>query len=269
VQHDKVFTNAADALKDKVIVITGACGLIGKSFSSTCLKHGAKVILADISEEAGKKTEAEFNSPNVHFIKVDITNTASVKNLINESQKHFGKIDAAVNNAYPRNKDYGKKLEDVSIESFNENVSMHLGGYFLCMKEFALFFQKQGFGSVISMGSIYGVVAPRLEIYEGTPMTMPVEYAAIKSAVIHLTKYFAEYYRNTKLRFNAISPGGIFNNQPAEFVKKYEQYAPMLKVEDLHPTLIYLLSDAAKENGENFVVDKGWSKNLIERTFRS
>lgn len=258
-QRDIHFENKPDALKGKIIVVTGACGLIGKSFSRACLQHGANVVLSDISEEQGKKLEAESGT-NAFFVRTDITSESSVKNLIAETVKKFGHINGLVNNAYPRNKDYGKKLEDVSVASFNENVSMHLGGYFLCMKEFAQYFVQHGSGSMISMGSIYGVMAPRFEIYAGTGMTMPVEYAAIKSAVIHLTKYFAEYYKNKNVRFNAISPGGIFNNQPEDFVKKYEAYAPMLKAEDLHSTLIHLLSDeSVKTSGENFVVDKGWS----------
>lgn len=247
-------------LKEKVIVITGSCGFLGREFVKICLKNDAKVVLADISEEAGNIFLSELKNENAHFILTDITNEKSVKNLISVTNKKFEKIDALVNNAYPRNKDYGKKLEEVSLQSFNDNVSMHLGGYFLCMKEFSSFFKTQGFGNVINMGSIYGVMAPRFEIYEGTEMTMPVEYAAIKSAVIHLTKYFASYYKNDNIRFNSISPGGIFNHQPEAFVKKYEAFAPMLKKEDLNETLVRLLSDESKNvNGENFVVDKGWS----------
>lgn len=262
-QHDKSFHNEADALKGKTVIITGACGLLGRSFSEACLKHGANVILSDISEETGKKLQSELGSK-THFVKTDITSEGSVRNLIGESERTFGTIDGVVNNAYPRNKDYGKKLEEVTPASFNENIGMHLGGYFLCMKEFSKYFVGRNAGSMISMGSIYGVVTPRFEIYEGTPMTMPVEYAAIKSAVIHLTKYFAEYYKKTSVRFNAISPGGIFNNQPEDFVKKYEAYAPMLKTSDLHPTLIYLLSEKSKAvTGENFVVDNGWSDGLF------
>ena len=248
-------------LKNKTIVITGACGLIGKEFVKACLQQNANVVLADINEEAANLFLNEIKNPNSFFVETDITSEESVRNLIFQSKNRFGKIDSLVNNAYPRNKNYGKKVEEVSYESFNENVNLHLGGYFLCTKEFAEFFKTQGHGNVVSMGSIYGIMAPRFEIYEGTEMTMPVEYAAIKSAVIHLTKYFAEYYKKINIRFNCISPGGIFNNQSAEFVKKYEAFAPMLKQTGLNETLVHLLSDESRGvSGENFVVDGGWSR---------
>ncbi len=253
------------ALEGKVIVITGACGLLGKEFTKSCFDAGAKIILADIHQESGKKFEAFFNSENVRFVQTDITSTASVRSLIETTEKLWNKIDAIVNNAYPRNAQYGKKLEEVTSTSFNENLTLHLGGYFNCFQEFSSHFRKQGYGNVVSMGSIYGVVAPHFEIYDSTPMTMPVEYAAIKSAIIHLTKYYAEYHKLNNIRFNAISPGGIFNNQPEEFVRRYESFAPMLKPKDLWETLVYLLSDESKAiSGENFIVDGGWINKLTE-----
>jgi NAD(P)-dependent dehydrogenase (short-subunit alcohol dehydrogenase family) len=252
-------------LEGKVVVITGACGLLGKEFSKSCFEAGAKIILSDIHYESGKKLEEIFNSEDVHFIQTDITSPESVRSLILTSEQVWGKIDAVVNNAYPRNSHYGKKLEEVTTTSFNENLNLHLGGYFNCFQEFSTFFRNQGFGNIVSMGSIYGVVAPHFEIYASTPMTMPVEYAAIKSAIIHLTKYYAAYYKANNIRFNAISPGGIFNNQPEEFVRRYETFAPMLKPKDLCETLIYLLSDTSCTiSGENFIVDGGWIKKLTE-----
>jgi NAD(P)-dependent dehydrogenase (short-subunit alcohol dehydrogenase family) len=253
-------------LRGKVIVITGACGLLGREFVKTCLQEGAIVVLADISKEAGLQSLREINNPNAFFEYADITNENSILSLINNCKNKFNKIDALVNNAYPRNNEYGKKLEEVSLDSFNENVNLHLGGFFLCMKTFSKFFSSQGFGNIVSMGSIYGVVAPRFEIYENTEMTMPVEYAAIKSGIIHLTRYFDAYYKNRGVRFNALSPGGIYNNQPEEFVHKYNTYSPMLNVTDLCPTLVYLLSDESNEiSGKNFIIDKGWSKDIMPK----
>ena len=94
---------------------------------------------------------------------------------------------------YPRNSRYGRRMEEVEYADFCDNLGMHLGGYFLVMQRFAAYFKREGGGNMINVSSIYGVVAPRFEVYEGTPMTMPVEYAAIKSGLLHLTRYFAQY----------------------------------------------------------------------------
>jgi len=123
---------------------------------------------------------------------------------------------------------------------------------------------KQNYGNIIFMASIYGFSAPKFEIYEGTEMTMPVEYAVIKGGIINLTKYLASYLGKYNIRVNAISPGGVFNNQPKEFVEKYCKYVKlgnkMANVNDLTGVLIFLVSNASKYiTGQNIVADGGWS----------
>jgi len=138
-----------------------------------------------------------------------------------------------------------------------------LGGYFLVAQQFGLLFREQGEGNIINMGSIYGVMAPRFDIYEGTPMTMPVEYAAIKSAVIHLTQYLAQYFKGNGVRVNCISPGGILDNQPEAFLQKYNAHCSgkgMLDPQDINGSLLFLLPDASKYiTGQNLIVDDGFS----------
>ena len=139
----------------------------------------------------------------------------------------------------------------------------HLGGYFLTSQQMAVYFKKQGCGNIINISSIYGVMAPRFEVYEGTKMTMPVEYAAIKSSIIHLTRYMAKFYRNCNIRVNAISPGGVLDGQPQPFLERYGSYClskGMLEVDDLGGTVLYLLSDLSSSvNGQNIIVDDGYS----------
>jgi len=126
-----------------------------------------------------------------------------------------------------------------------------------------LYFSKAGGGSIVSLSSIYGVIAPRFDIYEGTDMTMPVEYAAIKSGIIHLTKYFTRYFSGNGIRFNCVSPGGIIDRQPKEFLDKYRKYSVskgMLSPEDICGAVSFLLSDDSKYvNGQNIIVDDGWA----------
>lgn len=250
-------------LGNKVIVVTGGCGLIGRSFVEAILAQGGTAVAADINEQQLQALQTSISSDKLFTVKTDITSQDSILAAIDIIKKKFGKIDALVNNAYPRNAAYGNDLEKVTYKDFCENVNMHLGGYFLCMQQFSQFFKQQGHGNIISMSSIYGVMAPRFEVYENSGFTMPVEYAAIKSAVIQLTKYFVTYYAGKNIRFNCISPGGIFNNQNPDFVKKYNEHGlskGMLAQEDLLGTLVFLLSDAsAYINGQNIIVDDGWT----------
>jgi NAD(P)-dependent dehydrogenase (short-subunit alcohol dehydrogenase family) len=142
-------------------------------------------------------------------------------------------------------------------------VSLHLGGYFLVAQQFGLFFRKHQKGNIVNMASIYGVMAPRFDIYSQTHMTMPVEYAAIKSAVIHLTRYFAQYFKNDSIRVNSLSPGGVLDQQPESFLKNYRAFCTskgMLEGADISSVLLFLLSDASKYiTGQNIVVDDGFS----------
>jgi NAD(P)-dependent dehydrogenase (short-subunit alcohol dehydrogenase family) len=252
----------------KTVIITGGAGSIGSAFSKACAEYTANVIVVDIDEKRANKLieqiKKETKNSNIMFQYCDITNTNDIQNLIDRTLNKFGKIDALVNNAYPRNENYGRKFEDVSFEDFCENVNMHLGGYFLITKEVVKVMMKQNYGNIVNVASIYGFSTPKFEIYEGTDMTMPVEYAAIKGAIINLTKYLASYLGKYNIRVNAISPGGIFNNQPESFVKRYSEKVVlgkrMANTDDIASVLIFLLSDASKYiAGQNIVVDGGFT----------
>lgn len=254
-------------LKNKVVVITGGAGLIGKEFVKAVIENGGIAIIADINEEIGLRVKndlsQELNSKNIDFVKLDITSKESLNECIQYLDKKYQRIDALVNNAYPKNKNYGKDFFELEYTDFVENTGLNLGGYFTASQQFAKYFKKQNHGNIVNISSIYGVVAPKFEIYDGTNMSMPVEYAAIKSGLIHLTKYMAKYFKGMNIKVNTLSSGGILNNQPKEFLEKYNSYGTskgMLDAEDLQGTLIYLLSDMSKYvNGQNIIVDDGWS----------
>ncbi|KAB2946667.1 MAG: gluconate 5-dehydrogenase [Candidatus Methanoperedens nitroreducens] len=255
-------------LKNKSIIITGGAGLLGGAFSRACAESDANVIIVDIDEKKGngitESLKKETNNSNIIFQKCDITNISDIQILIDRALDKFSKIDCLVNNAYPRNKNYGKKFEDIDYKDFCENVDMHLGGYFLMTQQVAKVMMRQNHGNIINMASIYGFTAPRFEIYEGTEMTVPAEYAAIKGAIINLTKYLASYLGKCNIRVNAISPGGVYDKQPDTFVKAYSKKVVlgdrMANADDLINVLIFLLSDASKYiTGQNHIVDGGWS----------
>jgi len=196
-------------------------------------------------------------------IRVDINSKPSVKALISSVHARYGRIDAVVNSAYPRNAQYGRKFFDVTHEDFCENISLNLGGMFLICQKMAEYFQQQGYGNIINIASIYGVTAPKFEIYENTAITMPVEYAAIKSAVIHLTKYMAKYLKGSHIRVNSISPGGILDKQPEAFLAAYKKLCNdrgMLDPIEITNALLFLIGDMSLYiNGHNLIVDDGFS----------
>ncbi len=254
-------------IKGQIVVITGGAGLIGKEFVKAVVANNGIAIIADINEEIGNSVKehlsSELQSDAIDFIALDITSKESLNAAIKYLHEKYGKIDALVNNAYPRNKNYGKHFFEVEYADFCENLNLNLGGYFLTSQQFALYFQKQGFGNIINISSIYGVIAPKFEVYNNTPMSMPVEYAAIKSALLMLTQYMAKYFKGMNIRVNAISPGGIFDHQPEPFLESYKKQClnkGMLDKSDLQGTLIYLLSDMSRYvNGQNIIVDDGFS----------
>lgn len=189
-------------LSEKVVVITGGSGLLGSAFCRAVAEDNGIVIIADKNTVAADFLADEINNVkenhNAFACNLDINDISSIKSLIKFIHSKFGRIDALVNNAYPRNKNYGRKFFEVTYQDFCENINLNLGGYFLTSQQFSKYFLKQGHGNIINIASIYGVIAPRFEIYEGTSMTMPVEYAVIKSSLIHLTRYMSKYLKGRK-----------------------------------------------------------------------
>jgi NAD(P)-dependent dehydrogenase (short-subunit alcohol dehydrogenase family) len=254
------------SLDGQVVVITGGAGRLGKIFSLEVAKAGGKVCIADVSVDLGQKASDEINKAfpeSSMALLLDITNEESLRSAFDQVITKYGKITTLVNNAYPRNKTYGRKFFDVTYESFSENISTHLGGYFLCSKVVTEFFKPENNNSIINISSIYGVMAPRFEVYDGTEMTMPVEYCVIKSGLIHLTKYMAKYFKGKNIRVNSLCPGGIEAGQPKTFLDAYSKNCllkGMLEPEDISSTLVYLASDASLYvNGQNIIVDDGYS----------
>lgn len=253
-------------LANNVVVVSGGAGLIGKEFCHAIAKNGGIAIVADINMTNAQNVALEINSEfpgKAEACEMDISSKDSIQKLINYLVGKYGHVHSLVNNAYPRNKNYGRKIEDVTYADFNENLGLHLGGYFLASQQFCLFFKNQSFGNIVNMSSIYGVIAPRFDIYEQTSFSMPVEYAAIKSAVIHLTQYFAQYYKKTGIRVNCISPGGVLAGQPEAFLESYNSYCSskgMLNPKDLCGALVFLLSAESQfVNGQNLIVDDGFT----------
>ena len=252
-------------LKDELVVITGSAGLLGKQLAKTVMICGAIPVITDIDYERAETVAhelTELTGCKSIPMQMDITSKESIDDVITNVNLKHGNITALINNAYPRNKNYGSKLFDVTYSDFCENISLNIGGFFLVTQKMTEYFLKKGSGNIVSIGSIYGVAAPKFDIYDNTNMTMPVEYAAIKAAVLHLNQYFMKYTAGADIRYNCVSPGGIIDQQPHEFVTRYNAYTHgkgMLEPKDVSSVVAFLLSDySAFINGQNIVVDDGW-----------
>lgn len=251
-------------LKGKRILVVGAAGLLGREIVRSIIQEGGKVVAADVSAEALTSLSETLGSGIVGSVEIDITSKVAIRKALEDSEGSMGGLDGAVNTAYPRNKNYGRKVLEVTYEDFSENLGLHLGGYFIFMQQCAAYAQEKGEPfSLVSMSSIYGVMAPRFEVYEGTKMTMAVEYAAIKSGLLHLNKYFTNYMKGTDFRANSVSPGGLLDGQDESFLEKYNSHCMgkgMLDPSDITGAVNFLLSDNSRYmTGQNLVVDDGYS----------
>jgi NAD(P)-dependent dehydrogenase (short-subunit alcohol dehydrogenase family) len=241
-------------LSDKVIIVTGGSGLIGKELVADIKRKGGAAINADLG------VETNLQNGLVHM---DITDDQSVQSSIDLIVAEFGRIDGFVNNAYPRTKDWGAKFEDINPDSWRANIDMQLNGYFVCCQKVLKVMAPLNGGSIVNIASIYGVVGNDFTLYEEYGGTSPAAYSAIKGGLINFTRYLASYYGRKNIRVNCVSPGGIFDHQHPSFISRYEAKVPMGRLgnpDDIAPAVSFLLSDEARYiTGQNLIVDGGWT----------
>ena len=242
------------SLKNKIAFVCGGVGLIGTEVVKALADSGAKVVILDINKE--KEKEASFEL-------FDATDLENIDKNIDSLNEKYGKIDIWVNTSFPRTSDWGEKLENIPLKSFEKNVDMHLKSYSWISRKVCLIMKEQKGGSLINFGSIYGVVGANFNIYEGTEMTSAFAYAAIKGGIVNLSRYLASYFGSFNIRVNTICPGGIFDNQDEVFIKAYSKQTPlkrMGKPEEIAPVVLFLASEAASYvTGATIMVDGGWT----------
>lgn len=253
------------SLAGRIAVVTGGAGLIGKAVCRAIAEAGASVFIADTNKEHGESigSDIKANGFDADFIKLDITSQSSIKKTITKIIQKRGQIDIWINNAYPRTSDWGNEFKDIRIDSLRKNVDMHMNGYFMCCQNVLEEMKKNKSGVLINIGSHYGVLGPNFTIYEGTKMTMPAAYSLIKGGIVNFSRYLATYYAPYNIRVNAVCPGGVFNNQPSKFVKKYKKLVPLNRMatpNDIAGPILFLCSDAASYiTGQIVMVDGGLS----------
>ena len=265
-------------LKGKVAVITGGAGLLGEKHAEAIAEFGGIPILLDIDEKAGTKKASRISNEyqvDCEFMLCDITDESQILSVRDTLLSRFGHIDILINNAAidPKIKDDSEinlsRLENFSIDQWNLEMAVGLTGAMLCSKVFGYEMAKKGKGVILNISSDLGIIAPDQRIYkkEGLPENeqpvKPVTYSVIKHGLIGLTKYLATYWADKGVRCNALCPGGIYNNQPDEFVKKISNLIPLGRMADedeYKASVVFMVSEAsAYMNGSVVSMDGGRS----------
>ncbi len=248
------------SLKGKAAVITGAAGLLGLPFAQALADAGANVALCDLEFERCLEKSSAVTGGKAIAVQADVTSKESVRSMFETVRREFGRLDILVNGAY---RHISTSFEDRSLDDFEAILRVNLTGVFLCCQESTQIMKDQGGGVIINVGSIYGVVSADPGIYGDSSLNSPEVYAASKGGVIHLTRYLAVHLAKYHIRVNSLSPGGIFNNQPEEFLAKYARKTPlgrMARAEELKGALVFLASEASSYvTGHNLMVDGGFT----------
>ena len=265
------------SLKGKVIVITGAAGLLGQKHAEAIAAYGGNPILLDLSKDVvevmAKKLNKQYAVKSAGFA-VDITNELQVERNAAYLIDQYGKIDGLVNNAANNPKVEStedkkfSRLENFSLDVWNQDIAVGLTGAFLCAKHYGFQISKnpEG-GSIVNISSDLGLIAPDQRLYarqgllEDQQPVKPVTYSVVKTGLIGLTRYLATYWADKNLRCNAICPGGVENGQSVDFLEKVSFRIPMSRlaeVDEYQGTLLWMLSDASSYlNGAVIPVDGG------------
>ena len=261
-------------LSGKVAVITGGGGLLGRQHCEVIADNGGRVVILERNAESGKKVEDALKKKGAPalFIQTDITDQSQVMKAKDEILKKFGRIDILINNAAnnpkvePGAKVNFSRIENFPLEQWMNDLNVGLLGAFLCTQVFGAEMVKQKSGVILNIASELSLIAPDQRLYrkEGVPEdeqpVKPVTYSVVKSGLVGLTKYCAGYY-GPNVRVNALSPGGVYVNQPEDFVKKISALIPlgrMARESEYQGVVLFLCSDASSYvTGQNLVVDGG------------
>lgn len=249
-------------MKNNYILITGGFGRVGISLVNFLLENNYKVIVFDLEKNIPLRFKKYVESKNLISKSFDCLNLNKFKSNLTNLKKF--NIYGYVNCLYPKSKFKKKNFLNLSKNSLDDYFSINLTNNILILQEVVNFLIEKNLScSIINISSIQGISAPKFEHYKGTKMTSSLEYTLIKHSLNGLSKYLAKYLAKKKIRFNNVVIGGIKNNQDKKFVLNYKKSClskGLLDAEDISGTIEFLISDRSKYiNGQNIVVDDGWS----------
>lgn len=262
-------------LSERVAIITGGAGLLGYYHGAILAAAGARVVLLDLPVTRPKQRASqladEYGSKSLG-VAADITCEASLEEARAQILEQFGRVDILINNAAnnPKVEDGNTawtRLENFPLDAWDADIRVGLTGAFLCSRLFGSEMAKRRSGVILNVASDLALIAPdqRLYLVDGVPEDQqpvkPVTYAVVKTALIGLTRYLATYWSSKNIRVNAISPGGVFNNQPEVFLSKLKELIPMGRManrDEYQGAVLFLCSDASSYmTGANLVIDGG------------
>jgi NAD(P)-dependent dehydrogenase (short-subunit alcohol dehydrogenase family) len=264
-KHNNIFLN-------QTVLITGAGGILGKSFAESFAGCGANIVLLDLDikkiENYSKELCKKFKVKAMP-VKCDISDPDNVDVKIEEIISKFGNIDVLINNAATKGKNlksFFDSFEDYSIDVWREVMSVNIDGMFIVAQKVGRHMKINKKGSIIQISSIYGLVGPDQRVYKdseylGCEINTPAVYTVSKAAVVGLTKYLATYWGEYGIRVNCIAPGGVESGQNSNFISNYSERVPlgrMGKANEIAATVIFLASENASYiNGQTIAVDGG------------
>lgn len=267
-------------LSGKVAVITGGAGLLGRQHASALVEIGATVIITDIDENAARQAAADlcktYGSERVFPKSMDVTDLSSIRHVNDTLQGDHGAVHILINNAAidpkvntSRELVETSRLENFPLEQWQFQLDVGLTGAFLCSRIFGSAMAQAGSGVILNIASDLSVIAPDQRLYRNEDLpedqqpVKPVTYSVIKSGLVGLTRYLATYWADKGVRVNALSPGGVYTDQPDEFVRRLTKLVPMgrmAEANEYHGAVQFLCSDASKYmTGQNVVMDGGRS----------
>jgi NAD(P)-dependent dehydrogenase (short-subunit alcohol dehydrogenase family) len=263
-------------LTGRVAVITGGAGLLGVKHATAIARAGAIPVLVDVNADAASQRAAEIAAEHgvaASGLATDITDEAAVRAALGSVLAKYGRIDILINNAANNPKQEAQqavewsRLESFTKKQWDADLAVGLTGAFLCSQVFGSEMAKRNAGVILNVASDLALIGPDQRIYrkpglsEDSQPVKPVTYPVVKSALIGLTRYLATYWASRNVRVNALSPGGVFQSQPEDFVAKLTHLIPMGRmahVDEYQGAVLFLCSDASSYmTGTNLVIDGG------------
>lgn len=249
-------------LDDQVAVVTGGTGLYGTPFALALAEAGAHVAITSRNADAAQKAAGELAEKGMQAsgYQLDLASEDSIAGCVRSVLQDLGHIDVLVNNAVHRQ---GGDLFSTTAADWAATSAVNSRGLFLMTQAVASAMRQQRSGSIVNIGSIYGLVGPDFPVYDGTDMTSPIFYAYDKAGMVGFTRYLASALGRDGVRVNCLCPGGLMDEQPAPFVAAYEARTPLGRLandDDVTGALVFLASDASRYvTGVALPVDGGWT----------